>query len=40
MGPNCSKNRFFVKLSFAMLAGVLATAMAAAQDIKLGVTYI
>src|SRR3984885_12576574 len=40
MGPNCSNSRFFLKLSFAMLAGVLATTLAAAQDIKLNVTYI
>ena len=40
MGPNCSNNRVFRKLSFAMLAGVFATMVAAAQDIKLNVTYV
>jgi hypothetical protein len=40
MGPNCSNNRVFLKLSFAMVVGVFATAFAAAQDIKLGVTYV
>src|SRR5271156_3173568 len=40
MGPNCANHRFFLKLSFVMLTGVFATVVAAAQDIKLGVTFI